>query len=115
MGCTRTRTGKLTELAREMAAVPASAVAGVKPEVRELVEEVIKGDAGFGKSWAEYVIGMEQRQVELMTGMTQANTVLLESAVDAYRRPNYNPPSRDDPANLPDYNALRPRTFPHVR
>ena len=82
MAYVQTRNGKVLELAKEMASVPASGDAGVKPEVRQLVREIMDEDAGFYGACAEYVTGVEQRRVELMAGMLKANTAMMESGQD---------------------------------
>ena len=79
MAYVQTRNGKVLELAKEMASVPAPGDAGVKPEVRQLVREIMDGDAGFCGACAEYATGVEQRRVELMAGMLKANTAIMES------------------------------------
>ena len=79
MAYAQTRNGKVEELAREMTAVPASGDARVKPEVRELIQEIMDGDAGFYGACAEYMTGVEQRRVELVAGMLRMNTALMES------------------------------------
>lgn len=81
----QTRNGKMVELAREMASVPASGDAGGKPEVGELVREVMKGDAGFYGACAEYVTDAEQRRVELVAGMLKANTAMMESGQEVVK------------------------------
>ncbi len=81
----QTRNGKVLELAREMTAVPASGGARVKPEVRELVREIMDGDAGFYGACAEYVTGVEQRRVELVAGMLRTNTALMESGQEVVK------------------------------
>ena len=82
MAYAQTRNGKVAELVREMAAVPASGDARVKPEALELVREIMDGDSGFYAACAEYVTGVEQRRVELMAGMLQVNTAMMESGQD---------------------------------
>ena len=83
MDYAQTRTGKMTGLAGEIAAMKSFEAirtsGGIKPETRELVEEAVKSDAGFCKSWAEYPMRIERRQVELMTGMWQPNAALMGS------------------------------------
>ena len=85
MSYAQTRNGKVEKLAREMTSVPASGDAGVKPEVGELVREIMEGDAGFYAACAEYVTGVEQRRVELMAGMLNANTALMESGQEVVK------------------------------
>ena len=85
MAYVQTRNGKVLELAKEMASFPASGDAGVKPEVRQLVREIMDGDAGFYGACTEYVTGVEQRRVDLMDGMLKANTAMMESGQDMAR------------------------------
>lgn len=84
-GYAQIRSGKVVELAKEMAAVAASGEAGVKPEASELVREIMDGDAGFYGACAEYVTGVEQRRVDLMAGMLKANTVMMESGQEVVK------------------------------
>ena len=81
----QTRNGKIAELTKEMASVPASGDGGVKPEVGELVREIMEGDAGFYGACAEYLTGVEQRRVELMAGMLKANTAMMESGQEVVK------------------------------
>ena len=78
----QTRSGKAAELAKEMAAVPASGDAAMEPETRDLALEIAAGDSGFLRDYAEYVMGVEKRRVELMSGMLKTNTALVESGQD---------------------------------
>ena len=70
------RTMKLAELAKDAADIPA---AGMTPEAAERVKQFIDGETAFYKTWTGYVTGLEQRRGQLMAGLLEDNTRMMEA------------------------------------
>ncbi len=52
---------------------------GMKPETKELFDQLIEGEKSLFQSWAEYSAGFEKRQELLLKGLSEGNRKIIES------------------------------------
>ena len=75
----QSRNEKLAEIFKDPATFQPSGTAGLKPETKELFDQVIEGEKSQYQSWAEYSAGFEKRQEALLKGFSKGNKKIIET------------------------------------
>ena len=78
----RDRNEKITDLLKDPATFSPPGGTGLRSETKELVDNVIEGAKSFSQSWTGYLAGLEQRQADVIEGMSEANSKIIESSQD---------------------------------